>query len=162
MEKRLLSYKESLRLSSCCCGHRIKFPSFFLSLRYIHMLGRENRKSICAHNNKKIIATILYNLEAFLHWRVVYCLQPFHTLSYRSDESRFRIFAIQFRNVSIEKEVPPGFEPRSQESEPWVITNYTMEPHFRIKICGGSMYRVYMKKKLNYKKIQKSSSISRT
>ena len=24
--------------------------------------------------------------------------------------------------------VPPGFEPRSQESEPWVITNYTMGP----------------------------------
>ena len=60
------------------------------------------------------------------------------------------------------KQVPPGFEPRSQESEPWVITNYTMEPHNRKKFRGASMYRVYMKKKLNYKKIQKSSSISRT
>ena len=38
------------------------------------------------------------------------------------------------------KQVLPGLEPGLQGSEPWVLTNYTIEPfHGRVRTCSGGV-----------------------
>ena len=40
------------------------------------------------------------------------------------------------------KKVPPGLEPGLQGSEPWVLTNYTMEPFVDFYILEQTNYMI--------------------
>ena len=58
--ERLLSYKESLRLSSCCCGHRLISCFLFQACVYILMIRRRMETSFCVMHNSNSRAGFLW------------------------------------------------------------------------------------------------------